>query len=150
MTWSAAPILHAEQTRAPERDAEIMRVLDQYMDALNALDMETHVATYHFPHYRHASGKITIWNTPREAMPVLDVPTESRRARIREALSPDWDRSVWTRRDIVQADASKVHVVTTFVRLREDGSQIAAYDSLYVLTYEDDRWAIKGRSSFAP
>ena len=71
-------------------------------------------------------------------------------ARLREALGPNWHRSEWTRREIVQGDDTKVHVVTTFVRLREDGSEIAAYDSLYVLTFEDGRWAIKGRSSFAP
>jgi hypothetical protein len=57
---------------------------------------------------------------------------------------------VWTRRDIVQADDTKVHVATTFVRLRKDGSEIASYDSLYVMTFQDGRWGIKGRSSFAP
>jgi len=72
------------------------------------------------------------------------------RKSLRALWRPDWHRSAWTRRDIVQADDTKVHVVTTFVRLREDGGQIASYDSLYVLTYQDDRWAIKGRSSFAP
>jgi hypothetical protein len=140
----------AEKLQVVSRDAQIMHVLDQYLDALNALDMEAHVATYHFPHYRHASGVIAVWHTPLEAMPILNVPKAERRARIRDALAPDWHRSAWTRRDIVQADDTKVHVVTTFVRLREDGGQIASYDSLYVLTYQDDRWAIKGRSSFAP
>ena len=40
--------------------------------------------------------------------------------------------------------------MTRFVRLREDGSEISAFDSLYVLTHESERWGIKGRSSFAP
>lgn len=141
---------YADETSADARGVEILRVLDRYMDALNALDMEGHVATYHFPHYRHAGGEIVVWKTALEAMPILNVPEDKRRARVREALAPDWDRSVWTRRDIVQAAATKVHVATTFVRLRKDGSQIAAYDSLYVMTYQDDRWGIKGRSSFAP
>jgi hypothetical protein len=132
------------------RDAEIMLVLDRYMDALNDLDLEGHVATYHFPHYRHASGKIVVWQSAREAIPGLDVPEAERRALLRGVLEPDWQRSEWTRRDIVQGDAEKVHVVTRFVRLRADGSVIKTFDSLYVMTCESGRWAIKGRSSFAP
>jgi len=96
------------------------------------------------------SGEIVIWETPREAMPILELPMAERKEALRGILAKDWDRSVWTKRDIVQGDASKVHVVTTFVRLRKDGSEIAAYDSLYVMAYQDGRWAIKGRSSFAP
>ena len=133
-----------------ERDAEIMRVLDVYLEALNRLDIEGHVATYHFPHYRHASGKITVWQSAEEMNPVLAVPAAERRAALREVLEPDWDRTEWAHREIVQGDASKVHVVTRFERLREDGGVIKAFDSLYVMTFEAGRWAIKGRSSFAP
>ena len=133
-----------------ERDAEIMRVLDRYLGALNRLDLEGHMATYHFPHYRHASGKITIWQRAEEMNPVLSLPAADRRAALQEVLEPDWDRTEWKRREIVQGDASKVHVVTRFERLREDGSLIKAFDSLYVMTFEGGRWAIKGRSSFAP
>lgn len=127
-----------------------MAVLDRYLEALNALDLEAHVSTYHFPHYRHASGTITIWQNAQEAMPILATPPEQRRDPLRAVLEPDWHRSEWTRREIVQGDHRKVHVVTRFERLREDGSRIKRFDSLYVMTYEQGRWAIKGRSSFAP
>ena len=152
MSLAAAPLSGAEDDVGPntERDAAVMAVLDEYMDGLNDLDMERHVSTYRFPHYRHASGKIVVWQTPEEAMPILKAPPAERRAAARRVLDKDWHRSVWTQRDIVQGDSRKVHVATQFVRLREDGSEIATYDSLYVLTYEDGRWAIKGRSSFAP
>ena len=134
----------------PERDAQVMAVLARYMDALNVLDMEQHVATYHFPHFRFAGGEIALWTTPAEAMPVLALPDHERKAALRAILAKDWERSEWTRRDIVQADASKVHVATRFVRLRADGSEIAAFESLYVLTLQDGVWGIQGRSSFAP
>lgn len=147
---TASMIASAEQKTDAARDAAIMAVLDEYMSALNELDIERHVATYQFPHYRHASGEIVIWETPREAMPILDLPMAERREALRGILAKDWDRSVWTKRDIVQGDAAKVHVATQFVRLRKDGSKIATYDSLYVLTREADGWGIKGRSSFAP
>lgn len=138
-----------------EDEAAIMAVLDRYMDALNDLDVEGHVATYHFPHYRHASGKIIVWDTPAEAMPLLGVNATDRRAALRKVLEPDWDRSEWTRRDVVQVGRGKVHVVTRFDRLRADGSVIKSFDSLYVMTLEEDaagaaRWGIRGRSSFAP
>ncbi len=135
---------------AESRDREIMRVLDRYMDTLNALDIEGHVATYHFPHFRYANGKLAAWDTREEAMPLLLAPADQQRAKLREVLEPDWHRSEWTRREIVQGDATKVHVVTRFERLREDGSMIKVFDSLYIMTFEDGRWGIKGRSSFAP
>ncbi len=138
------------RTSHPDRDAQIMRVLDQYMDALNALDIEGHVATYHFPHFRYAGGALAVWATREEAMPLLLAPPEQQRARLREVLEPDWHRSEWTRREIVQGDATKVHVVTRFERLREDGSVIKAFDSLYIMTLRDGAWGIRGRSSFAP
>jgi hypothetical protein len=140
---------HADTTYS-ERDEQVMLVLDRYMDALNALDLESHVATYHFPHFRHAGGAVVVWETPEEAMPILLLPEEERRSRLQDALDPTWERSEWRRREIVQGDDEKVHVLTAFVRLREDGSEIARYDSLYVLTLEQGHWGIKGRSSFAP
>ena len=97
-----------------------------------------------------ASGKIVVWQDAREAMPILGVSKDERRRALRSALEPDWDRSEWTRREIVQASPDKVHVATRFVRLRADGSSIKTFDSLYVLTFESGRWGIKGRSSFAP
>ena len=133
-----------------ERDASIMEVLDRYMDALNALDIEGHVSTYHFPHYRHAGGVVVVWQDAAEAMPILRVPVGERRAALRNALEPDWHRSEWTRREIVQGDDAKAHVATRFVRLREDGTVIKTFESLYVMTLEGGRWGIRGRSSFAP
>jgi hypothetical protein len=150
ITAAIGVLLALDASARPTRDEQVMAVLDQYMDALNDLDLERHIATYHFPHYRHAGGKIVVWTTPVEAMPLLARPRDQWRAGLRASLDPSWQRSEWTRREIVQGDDTKVHVVTTFVRLRADGSTIATYESLYVLTFENGRWGIKGRSSFAP
>jgi len=154
---SGAMLLLPSEGRAEDEtppDAEIvvaiMGVLDRYMDAVNALDLDAHVETYHFPHFRLASGRLAVWATPEEAMPLHGQPREKLREGLRASLGPEWHRSVWTKREIVQADATKVHVATRFARLREDGSEITTYDSLYVLTLEEGTWAIKGRSSFAP
>jgi len=35
-------------------------------------------------------------------------------------------------------------------RYRADGSELGAFDSIYVVTREDGHWGVKARSSFAP
>ncbi|MFD1142187.1 hypothetical protein ACFQ4C_13760 [Larkinella insperata] len=42
--------------------------------------------------------------------------------------------------NVVQASPNKVHIDTKFTRYRKDGSQVASYESLYVLTKEEGRW----------
>ena len=143
-------VARAETDKQPLRDAQIMAVLDTFMDGLNELDLEKHLETYHFPHFRYASGAISISDNALAAMPFLNAPKDQQRQSLLTFLGPEWDHSAWTRRDIVQGDDGKVHVATTFVRFRKDGSPIKAYESLYIITREDGRWGIKGRSSFAP
>ena len=122
-------------------EAEILKVLDTWMEAFNRLDIIAWENEFHFPHYRLASGNMRILNEPGEQ----DV------ERIRTNLTArGWHHSGWDRRNIVHASESKVHVDTQFTRYRADGTAIASYESLYVLTYEDGRWGIKMRSSFTP
>ena len=122
-------------------EAEIIEVLDTWMAAFNRLDMVAWEETFHFPHYRLASGNMRILNESGEQ----DV------ERIRQNLTArGWHHSGWDRRNIVHISESKVHVDTQFTRYRADGTVIASYESLYVLTYESGRWGIKLRSSFAP
>ena len=111
------------------------------MEAFNRLDIVAWEKTFHFPHYRLASGNMRVLNEPGEQ----DV------ERIRKNLTArGWHYSSWDRRNIVHLSESKVHVDTQFTRYRADGTAIASYESLYVLTFEAGRWGIKLRSSFAP
>ena len=122
-------------------EAEVIEVLDTWMEAFNRMDIVAWENTFHFPHYRLASGNMRILNKPGEQ----DV------ERIKTNLTArGWHHSAWDRRNIVHASESKVHVDTQFTRYRADGSVVASYESLYVLTYEEGRWGIKLRSSFAP
>ncbi|MGM9509105.1 hypothetical protein ACS5NO_15325 [Larkinella sp. GY13] len=120
--------------------ATINQVLDDYLGTFNAKDLKGWENTYHFPHYRLASGK----------MSVLE------RAGLRDSASvfgplqkAGWDYSKWDHRNIVQASPEKVHIDTRFTRYRKDGRKVASYESLYVLTKENGKWGIKLRSSFA-
>ena len=120
----------------------VIPVLDAWMAAFNALDLEAWKATMQYPHYRLASGRMHIW----EDADMDDAYME----RVRTGLSKiGWHHSVWTRREIVHCSDHKIHVDTQFTRHRTDGSLIAAHDSLYVLSRENDKWGVKLRSSYA-
>lgn len=119
---------------------QAMAVLDEFILQFNSLNIEAWEATYHFPHYRLASGKMTILNEPSGRTP----------QQLKNALGAEWHHSAWIKRQIVHASPTKIHVDTQFARYREDNSVIAIYDSLYILTNENGRWGIKMRSSMAP
>jgi len=121
-------------------EAAAMRVLDAFMTGFNARDLDAWEATYHFPHFRFAGGELTVLDAAGERSPAVF-----------EALAATgWHHSAWLSREVVQASEEKVHVVVEFARYRADGSELARYRSLYVLSNEHGRWGIRGRSSFAP
>ena len=117
-------------------------VLDAWMVAFNALDLEAWKATMHYPHYRLASGSMHLW----EDADMDNAYLERVRAHLGEI---GWHHSVWTRREIVHCSDEKIHVDTQFTRYRQDGSVIAAHDSLYILTWKNNKWGVKLRSSYA-
>ena len=126
--------------KAPDRQltAEAMKLLDEYMLAWNQKDLVAWERTFHFPHYRLASGKMSVLEKPglQDAVKVY-------------GSIPDWHHSKWDRRRIIHATPDKIHVDTQFTRYRADGSKIGSYESLYILTKENGRWGVKLRSSFA-
>ena len=131
----------APPTIDPAVEAAAMKVLDEYMAAWNNRDMEAWERTFHFPHYRLASGK----------MNVLDHAGMQDAKQLWATMDrTGWHHSRWDRRRIISASADKVHLDTQFTRYRADGSRIGVYESLYILTKEDGRWGVKLRSSFAP
>jgi len=124
----------------PRISGAVFQVLDEYMATFNAKDLAGWEATYQFPHYRLAGGK----------MSVLERAGLRDSAQVFGALQKaGWHHSVWDHHNIVQASADKVHVDTRFSRYRADGSLIGHYESLYILTKENGRWGVKFRSSYA-
>jgi hypothetical protein len=125
---------------APDIESEVMRLLDDYMNAWNRKDLDAWERTFHFPHYRLASAKMT----------VLERPGLQDATRVWGSAGGDWHHSRWDRRRIIHSSPDKVHIDTKFTRCRADGSVIGSFESLYILTKEDGRWGVKMRSSFAP
>jgi hypothetical protein len=115
------------------------RVLDDFMAAFNARDIEAWQKTFNFPSVRLASNTMVIIDAGYHQPGMFD----------RGALA-EWDHSAWERRNIIHAGPDKVHFDTRFTRYRADGSVIGGFDSIYVVTCEDGHWGVKARSSYAP
>lgn len=133
------PPVKPEHARFAAEIAAAQERLDAFMAAFNKRDVAAFEATFNFPHVRFASGKVTI------IQPGFHKPEMFGQGALTE-----WDHSAWLRRDVIHAGPDKVHIDTRFARFRKDGSQIGAFDSVYVVTKVDGRWGIQGRSSFAP
>ena len=124
-----------------ETDAA-MAVLDDFMAALNAGDEAGVNRSFNFPHVRFTGGG---------EVRVFERPGDYHLSYFRERTEADgWHHSAWDRRAVVHAGPDKVHFDTQFSRYRGDGSRIASYTSLYIVTRLDGKWGIQGRSSYAP
>ena len=119
--------------------AGAMTVLDDFMTAFNARDIEAWQKTFNFPSVRLASN----------TMVIIDEDYHKPEMFGRGALT-EWDHSAWERRTVIHAGDDKVHIDTRFSRFRADGSVIGGFDSIYVVTNEGGHWGVKARSSFAP
>jgi hypothetical protein len=133
----------AQDAVVPDKNGtekEVMQVLEDFMSAFNRVDVAAWESTFHFPHYRLASGK----------MHVLNSAGQRKASDLKQYLeSIGWHHSAWDRRNIIHATDTKAHVDTTFTRYRKDGSIIGSYESLYILTRKDGKWGVTLRSSFA-
>jgi hypothetical protein len=114
-------------------------VLDAFMAALNRGDEAGVNATFHFPHVRLASGKVTVFQNRG------DYKLKDFHARAGDG----WARSQWEDRTPIHVGSQKVHLAVEFSRWRQDGSELGRYKSIYVVTLQDGHWGIQARSSFA-
>ncbi len=129
------------RARDVEAEAAAMKLLDAFMIAFNAGDVAAFEAVLHFPHYRIASGNVSVLPDPGTLPALFE--------RFVAAM-PDWDHSAWEKREVIHSGPDKVHIDTRFIRYRADGSVLASFDSLYIVTKQDGRWGVVARSSFAP
>src|ERR1700739_906569 len=116
-----------------------MKVLDDFMTAFNARDVEAFEATFNFPSVRLASNTLRMIKKGDHKPEMFGT----------GALA-EWDHSAWERRDVIHSGPDKVHIDTRFTRYRADGSVIGGFDSIYVVTCQDGHWGVKIRSSYAP
>lgn len=114
-------------------------VTDDFMRTFNSKDAQQFGSVFHFPSVRISSGNVRIINGPQDL--------ESGFATLG---AQGWDHSAWLSRKVVQCDATKAHMLTTFARYRADGSLMSQFNSLYIVENKGGRWGLTARSSFAP
>ncbi|MBW2417569.1 MAG: hypothetical protein JRH19_03445 [Deltaproteobacteria bacterium] len=110
------------------------------MAAVNARDVERFAATFNYPTVRIASGAISVIQDAEQGRSRWDF----------SRIDPEWHHTLWDERRVIQRSEAKAHVAVRFTRYRADGSSIATYESLYIMSREEGHWGIQGRSSFAP
>jgi len=135
----AAPPVKPEHAKFAAEIAAAQGRLDAFMLGFNARDIPAYEASFNFPHVRFASGTVTIIN-----------PGYHKPSMFETGSLTEWDHSAWERREVIHAGPDKVHINTRFTRYRKDGSVLAGFDSIYIVTRVNGRWGIQGRSSFAP
>ncbi len=138
----ALPLLSAMQGNSNSSDQQALATVDAFIEAFNQQDHKAWAATLNYPHVRVASGKVKVWQTAEEYLGAFDFKTLQNKS--------DWHHSEFDYKKIIQSSPDKVHVAVRFSRYREDGSKIASYEAIYVVTNRDGHWGVQARSSFAP
>ena len=84
-----------------------MNVLDSFMIAFNARDMNDWSETLNYPHVRFSGGNVKVWKDKQEysAKSVFD-----------SLVSTGWHHSNWLSREVVLESQNKVHISTVFQR----------------------------------
>ena len=126
---------HPQQSEAV---AAALAVMDAHIEGLNARDPAAIAATLHFPHIRLSGTKLKVWETE-----------ESYFSDFLSRAGDDWDHSRFDDIQLLRASENKVHLDAEIRRFNFSGEMIAKFRSLWVITFEDGRWAAKMRSSFA-
>lgn len=143
--WFAPAALLAQSTDTGANAravASAMAALDDFMRTFNARDMTAWAATLNYPHVRFASGTVTVWQSAEEF---------ARQSTFDNLAAIGWDHSHWLSREAVLVSAGKVHINTVFQRFNDRNEPIGTYESLYIVTQDDQgKWGTQARSSLAP
>lgn len=117
-------------------------VMDAFLSAFNASDVEAWADTLLFPHVRLASGQVHVYPDRAAFVDAMDM--------LAFATQTGWRYSTWDDMAVVQSSPDKVHIRVRFSRFDAADALIASYDSLYIIERVDGRWGVRARSSFAP
>ena len=131
----------AEADREGTGSAAVAAV-ERYLAAFNARDEEAMVAALHFPHVRVGVGRARVWETAAEYMEVFDFDAFAERL--------GWVRSEADSIEAVQVGARGVNVAVRITRYGAGDARIHSFDTVYLVTEQDGRWAIRAGSSIAP
>ena len=121
--------------KAREAALEVMR---RHLKALNSLKEDDLAKTLHFPHYRLVGTKLNCWES--QATYLSD---------FRMRAGEKWARTEWSSINIQRGSRDKVHLIVEISRFNTKNELIKNFDSLWVVTFKNGKWAVQFRSSFA-
>jgi hypothetical protein len=120
---------------------EAIGVHTRWGDAFIAQDVDGMVAEMHFPHLRLLGTDLQVMQTEEEFR--TSQPEVTRRLRT-EGFSQGVVDSI----EAVQFGSNKVHLAVRMTRQSADGTGYKTFDTLWIVTLIDGKWAAKFRSSF--
>lgn len=121
--------------------AATLAVAQQFVEAFSARDWDTLASTLNYPHVRLADGGFTTFET-RDQFIQRNIDNNHR------LDAQGFDHSVLRRSDPIQAGPDKVHLAIINDRCRADGEMYLAFNTLWIVTLQDDHWGVKFRSSY--
>ena len=118
--------------------ASALAVMERHLYALNDLRENDLADTLHFPHFKLVGTTLDCWPS-----------AETYLSDFRARAGDHWARTAWQTIDVQRESADKVHLVVQINRFDINDQLIANFDSLWVITFKDGKWAAQFRSSFA-
>ena len=131
----------SEDDREATASAAIAAV-ERYLAAFNARDEEAMVAALHFPHVRVGVGRASVRESAAEYMEGFGFDAFAERL--------GWERSEADSMEAVQVGARGVNVAVRITRYGEGDARIHTFDTIYLVTEEDGKWAIRAGAGIAP
>ena len=125
----------ATDKKASEGALEVMR---RHLKALNSLKEGDLSKTLHFPHYQLVGTKLNCWES--QATYLSDFLVRA---------GDKWARTEWSSINIQRESLDKVHLIVEISRFNSENELIKNFDSFWVITFKDGKWAVQFRSSFA-
>ncbi len=114
----------------------------RWNDAFNSRDTDAQIANMHFPHRRLAGdNSFQVWETANDFREQEDNTTKRLQAE-------GWDHTATLSITAIQEAPQKVHLAIRQSRQHADGTEYNGFDTLWIFTEIDGRWAVQFRSSF--
>ena len=108
-----------------------------YFESLNASNLAGLTGALHFPHFRvMADGLVEVWSNSEDLRSWFK----------KRTFNDGWDHSAFDSVIPEEPTEKEFHVEVRFGGYRKEKSLIGKYRSLYIITFEKDRWGIKAGS----
>tara|TARA_B100000945_G_scaffold18117_1_gene13344 strand:+ start:851 stop:1234 length:384 start_codon:yes stop_codon:yes gene_type:complete len=116
-------------------------VASNFIQAFNAQDHQAIAKTLNYPHIRLAKGKFqTIAN--QEEFEALSERAEN------SLRNEGWDHTVVESMESIHVGEDKVHLSIKNHRVTKSGDIYNSFETLWIVTLNDEHWGIQFRSSY--